>query len=135
MKLVFVDTAGWIALLDRNDPAHEETVEARSSRLRQGGLLVTSDYVSDETLTLCRRRLGLGTAERWWQAVDASARVRLELVSGPRLVRARTWFFGWRDKAFSFTDCTSFVIMNELGIREALTTDHHFTQAGFQRLP
>ena len=35
------------------------------------------------------------------------------------------------DKSYSFTDCTSFVVMRELGIREALTTDRHFVQAGF----
>jgi predicted nucleic acid-binding protein len=34
-------------------------------------------------------------------------------------------------KGLSFTDCTSFVVMRELKLREALTTDHHFAQAGF----
>jgi len=36
------------------------------------------------------------------------------------------------DKAWSLTDCLSFVIMNERGIAEALSTDHHFEQAGFR---
>ena len=36
---------------------------------------------------------------------------------------------GWM--ACAFTDCTSFVLMRELKLREALTTDRHFLQAGF----
>ena len=35
------------------------------------------------------------------------------------------------DKASSLTDCVSFVVMNQSGIREALTSDQHFIQAGY----
>jgi predicted nucleic acid-binding protein len=38
------------------------------------------------------------------------------------------------DKAWSLTDCISFVVMQEHGISEALTGDHHFEQAGFVAL-
>jgi predicted nucleic acid-binding protein len=36
-----------------------------------------------------------------------------------------------QDKAWSHTDCSSFCIMEELGISESLTYDKHFEQAGF----
>jgi len=39
-----------------------------------------------------------------------------------------------QDKDWSLVDCTSFVVMQQRGITEALTTDHHFEQAGFIRL-
>ena len=135
MKLFFVDTAGWMALVDERDPAHEGSREARDEWLRSGGVLVTSDYVVDETLTLLKIRLGLHVAWRWWEAVDSSQRLRLESVSAERASRARTWFFGWRDKGFSFTDCTSFALMRELRMRTALTSDRHFVQAGFDVAP
>lgn len=135
MKGLFVDTAGWLACADIADPAHVKAAAARDTWLQEGGLLVTTDYVADETLTLIRVRLGLATAEEWWQLVDSSPRLRWEYVSLARSDKARAFFFRYRDKEFSFTDCTSFVIMRELKLQEVLTTDHHFTQAGFLTLP
>jgi predicted nucleic acid-binding protein len=131
MRLLFVDTAGWMACADGSDPAHGKAVAVRDSWLEGGGLFVTSDYVADETLTLLRIRLGIDAAEAWWQQVDGSSRVRWEYVSLARADKARGLFFRYRDKDFSFTDCTSFILMRELKLREALTTDHHFLQAGF----
>ena len=135
MKGLFVDTAGWIACADAADPAHNEAAAARDSWLQAGGVLLTTDYVADETLTLLRVRLGLQRAEAWWQQVDGSPRLRWEYVSLARMDKARGLFFRYRDKEFSFTDCTSFVVMRELRLREALTTDHDFAQAGFITLP
>jgi len=135
MKVVFVDTAGWMATVDGADPRHAACGTARDDWLRQGGLLLSTDYVMDETLTLIRMRLGIDAAEQWWQLVEASPRVRWEAVDAERAEKARRWFFRWRDKSFSFTDCTSFVVMRELRIASALTTDRHFAQAGFDILP
>jgi predicted nucleic acid-binding protein len=39
-----------------------------------------------------------------------------------------------RDKDWSLVDCISFVVMKERGLKEALTTDRHFAQAGFRAL-
>ena len=135
MKTLFVDTAGWMACADAADPAHEAARAARDSALEQNTILVTTDYVADETLTLIRMRLGLRAAEKWWRQVEASTRLRWEWISVPRADRARSLFFHHRDKDFSFTDCTSFVVMRELKIRQALTTDAHFRQMGYQVLP
>lgn len=135
MKRLFVDTAGWMACADESDPAHHKTVAVRDAWLEGGGFFVTSDYVADETLTLLRVRLGIEAAEAWWRQVDDSSHVRWEYVSLARADKARGLFFRYRDKDFSFTDCTSFVLMRELKLREALTTDHHFVQAGFAIKP
>jgi len=58
-----------------------------------------------------------------------------EWINTERAEKARAWLFKWRDKSFSFTDCTSFTIMRELHIRKVLTGDRHFREAGFEILP
>ena len=135
MKFLFVDTAGWMACADGADPAHAAARAARDHWLEQNGHLLTTDYVIDETLTLLRMRLGLDAAENWWHTVAASSRVRKEAIHWERAERARGIFFRYRDKEFSFTDCTSFALMRELHLRKALTTDGHFRQAGFETIP
>jgi predicted nucleic acid-binding protein len=135
VKDLFVETSGWMALADAADPRHEECRDARDVWLLAGGRFVSTDFVLDETLTLIRVRLGLPAAMRWWDGVDSSSRVRWEWITPERAERARGWFFRWRDKDFSFTDCTSFAVMRELRLRDALTTDRHFAQAGFRMVP
>lgn len=39
------------------------------------------------------------------------------------------------DKDYSFTDCTSFALMQAEAIRNAFTFDHHFKQYGFSMQP
>jgi predicted nucleic acid-binding protein len=135
MRGIFVDTAGWVACADEADPAHKASVAGRDGWLESGGWLVTTDYITDETLTLLRLRLGLQAAEAWWRQVEGSSRLRWEVIDLPRADKARALFFRYRDKDFSFTDCTSFTVMRELKIREVLTTDHHFAQMGFLMKP
>ena len=135
MTSVFVDTAGWMACADAADPLHASAIAARDERLEAGDVLVTTDFVLDETLTLLRLRLGLDATERWWDQVDGSPRLKWERIDVDRIDKARALFFRYRDKTFSFTDCTSFVVMRELKIVRALTTDAHFRQMGFQVLP
>jgi uncharacterized protein len=135
VKRVFVDTAGWMMMADAGDPGHESAVNFRDRWLEEGGVLLSTDFVLDETLTLLRVRLGLDAAERWWELIDSSARVIWEWIDQERAEKARRWFFRWRDKSFSFTDCASFVVMKELRVHRALTSDYHFHQAEFEIVP
>jgi uncharacterized protein len=135
MKAVFVDTAGWMACADAADPAHRRASAARDAVLESGQAFVTTDHVVDETLTLIRFRLGLAASEAWWRQIDSSSRLRWERISVERFDKARALFLHFRDKDFSFTDCSSFVVMQELRLKQALTTDRHFRQMGFQVLP
>lgn len=135
MRQMFVDTAAWVAAADSRDTAGSAVRDARDQWLSSGGLLTTTDYVIDETLTTIRFRLGLDAAEAWWLQIDGSTRLRIESIDEPRRERARALFFRYRDKDFSFTDCCSFAVMRELRIRRALTLDHHFRQMRFEVVP
>ncbi len=48
-----------------------------------------------------------------------------------RFARTQALFVRYHDHKWSFTDCFSFVLMKELRLREAMTTDNHFLEAGF----
>ena len=126
MNAVFVDTGGWMACADRADPAHVACTAARDATLEGGRILITTDFVVDETLTLIRFRLGLAAANAWWQQIDGSPRLRWERVESDRFERARHLFFRYRDMDLSFNDCTSIAVMRELKLTTVITTDFHF---------
>jgi predicted nucleic acid-binding protein len=135
MKRIFVDTAGWMAMADAKDPEHRGSISYRDRALEDGAIMVTSNYIIDETLTLIKMRLGIGAAEKWWGIVSRSPRCQMEWITPQQAERSLTYFFRWKDQSFSFTDCTSFVLMKELSIQNALTTDSHFLTAGFVIYP
>ena len=135
MRPMFVDTAAWVSAADSADISGPLVRQIRDQWLSEGGILVTTDYVVDETLTTIRFRLGLDAAEAWWRQIEGSTRLRIESVGEARRERARSLFFRYRDKDVSFTDCCSFVVMRDLRIRRVLTLDHHFRQMGFEVVP
>jgi len=118
----------------RRDPAHFFARHVRDAAFEQGTALITTGYVVDETMTLARMRLGLTAAKSWWELLEGSSRLRWEWIGIERAARARKAFFRHRDKTYSFTDCTSLFVMQELKLNTVLTTDH-FQQMGFQVLP
>lgn len=135
MKQLFIDTAGWMAMADEADPLHKQSVRFRDQSLEQGVILVTSNYILDETLTLIRMRLGIEAAKRWWDLLSKSHRCRVEWMTPERVAHAIRLFFDWKDQPFSFTDCTSCILMRELVIENAMTIDRHFLTAGFKIHP
>jgi predicted nucleic acid-binding protein len=135
MNFLFVDTAGWMAMADRKDPLNAAAIAVRDQWLENAGILATSNYIVDETLTIIRMRIGLNAAKKWWAMVSKSPRCKMHWITPEREQMAIQWFFNWQDQSFSFTDCTSFVVMKEFGITKALTADNHFITAGFEILP
>lgn len=85
----------------------------------------------DETITLLLLRHSHEAAEDFLETIERTEAVRLEWIGPDRFRAAGALFRRHRDKEWSFTDCVSFTLMNELRIRDAFTTDHHFRQAGF----
>jgi len=68
------------------------------------------------------------------QELRASQVVRVEFLSPEVIEQAWVLFKRFEDKDFSFTDCTSFALMQKLRLREVLAFDGHFSQAGFVEL-
>jgi uncharacterized protein len=131
---VFADSAFLYALVDRRDSAHAPAVEALRKLVVAQRPVVTSDYVLAEALTLAKARAGSVAALRLLDRLEASDLVGMEWIGPHRFVSAKAFFRKHADRGFSFTDCTSFVVIREMALRDALTTDRHFVEAGFRVL-
>ncbi|MGE3726668.1 MAG: type II toxin-antitoxin system VapC family toxin [Candidatus Sericytochromatia bacterium] len=131
--MIFVDTGAWYALLDKDDQHHEA---AKQWYEHNQVLLVTSNYVVVETLNLTKVRLGSRIACQWDEAFLTESIAQLLWVNQEDHQRASHFFHKYADKGWSFTDCSSFVLMERLKINTAFAFDRHFEQyAGFTRVP
>lgn len=133
-KVVFLDTNGWLALLNAADALHQ-TADAVWKQLgQQGYSVVVTDWVVAETGNGLARTAG---RSRFAQAVErlrANSKARLLFVSEQILQRALALYEARPDKTRGLVDCAGFVIMQDEDIHEAFTNDRHFQQAGFQCL-
>lgn len=134
MKL-FVDSSGWIALFDKSDEYHLHAAQALRSLRNQSILLLTSDYILDETLTHLLYAIGRHVALRFGQWALTTNHVEIARVDEEIWGSAWTMFQAYDDKKWAFTDCTSFVLMQRYNLWRAFTFDHHFAQMGFQLWP
>jgi uncharacterized protein len=132
MNPLFADASYFVAMLSSSDAAH---TEAEQWSHADGLRAVTTEFVLIEVANIFRdaiRRRSfrelldeLGSVESQFEVIPAST----------ELFRAGADLYLQRpDKEWSLTDCISFVVMEERGLTEALTTDHHFKQAGFRAL-
>jgi predicted nucleic acid-binding protein len=131
---VFLDTSGLYALIDRKDAHHRPARQAATRFASQGRRLIVTDYVVDEAVTLAKVRGGVRVALRILDLVEQSAGIRIEWIDAARFAAAAAFFRTHDDHAYSFTDCASFIVMRDLRLRQVLTTDRHFLQAGFDAL-
>lgn len=127
--MIFVDTGAWFAVAVRNDPDHAAAMAWLEGNREP---LLTTDYILAETATLLRMRDKTPRGHRLAVRV-ATSLLRgqagvLEKVTENDLERALGVFHRYRDHLFSFVDCTSFVIMERLGIRQAFAFDRHFDE-------
>lgn len=130
----FVDTSGFYALLVKKERAHKRARQILRETARRKRSFVTTDYVLDETATLLKaRRIGHLVADLFG-IVFASTACKVEWMDPERFEQTREFFVKHEDQDWSFTDCFSFCVMHELRLGDALTTDRHFRQAGFNPL-
>jgi predicted nucleic acid-binding protein len=131
---VFVDSSGLYALADHRDPARAAVVQSVAKLAKSGIELILTDYIVDESCTLAKARAGGYGALRLLEIIDRSEAFRMLWIGKDRFEAAKSLFHKHADHGYSFTDCTSFVLMRELRIRDVLTTDRHFVEAGFRPL-
>jgi len=125
--MIFVDTGAWFAAFVPNDPDHGA---ADAWLARNTEPLTTTDYVLDELLTLLKRRGEFERSLRLGQSILDCEIAQLEWITPADVEAAWGVFRRFRDKGWSFTDCTSRVVIDRLSIPTAFALDQHFRQFG-----
>jgi len=125
----FVDTSFWVALGLRRDDRSEHARTLWSATPRTG--LLTTNHVVGETWTFLRRRAGHQSALRFIDLIEQSRRVSIVHVPAAAEAEAMAWLHRHDERSYSFVDATSFAVMRQNRITEALAFDGDFSAAGF----
>ena len=125
--MIFVDTVAWCAVLIPSDPYHLQVAQFLKTAKPD---VLTTDYVIDETLTFLRGRQLFGTAVEMGRRFFDLNQVRIEYIGAKDIRRAWELFRSQPQRAWSFTDCTSKVVIERFHIKQALTFDQDFREFG-----
>jgi predicted nucleic acid-binding protein len=124
---ILVDTSAVFALLDRGDANHAGARATMERLRRRRTEPILTNFIVAESHALALSRLGADIARRWLLGNVWS----IERVSEDDEVRATAIIARYTDKTFSYTDATSFAVMERLGLKTAFAFDPHFGQYGF----
>jgi len=131
MTPIFADTFYFLAILNVRDAAHEMAVGASTT---QDARLVTTSWVLTELADGLSRSSRRAAFRHLLDDLSSDPNSTVIPPSRELFDKGAQLYDARPDKQWSLTDCISFVVMQEHGITEALTGDHHFEQAGFVAL-
>lgn len=125
--MIFVDTGAWFASVMPSDRDHTVAAHWLNQNKSQ---LVTTDYVIDKTLTLLKARGQYGRVMALGEQFFRGALAEIYYLTESDILLAWQVFKQFSDKEWSFTDCTSKVVMEKLQVAQVFAFDHHFHQFG-----
>jgi uncharacterized protein len=130
MKPTFADTSFYIALV-RPDDENQRTLEFD----RQfSGQYLTSEFVFIELGNWLADPHNRSVFLEICRVLRSDSRTIILPATSEWVARGLTLYTQRLDKSWSYTDCISFEMMREHESMDALSADHHFTQAGFRAL-
>jgi predicted nucleic acid-binding protein len=136
MTKLFVDTSGWANLIDISQPYHDLAVQIYHDRRSQKHKIITTNYIICELVALLSSplRIPRNKVIAFIQSLKKSPYIHIIHID--EMMDAKAWelLTQREDKEWSLVDCSSFIIMKQRRISEALTNDHHFEQAGLIKL-
>ena len=139
MEIVLVDTSFLFAYYNSEDKHHDSARNYLDNVVKPQthplGFLLT-DYIFDELITLILIRTKNKTQAIFTgNSILNSQTLKLIYLKEETISKAWTKFCGYLDKQWSFTDCTSYILMRDAGIMKGISFDEHFRQFGFIVLP
>jgi len=134
MNKVFIDTAAWLALVNKNDEFHKKAKEVRENLLKEKVNFVTTNQIIIEVANTLSKSRFKKAVVKLTESIKKSKNINVIFIDEEIYTQAWERYKNRDDKEWSFTDCISFIIMEDEEIQRAFTTDHHFEQAGFTKL-
>jgi len=134
MTRVFADAGYWIALLNPRDALHEKARQASASLGRTR--IITSEVVLAEVLNAFASKgdlLRMATCVLV-DRIRSNPNAETVPMTSSAFRQALELYRSRADKTWGLTDCTSFLIMEQKGVTDALSADRDFQQAGFKAL-
>ncbi len=126
----FLDTAYVLALLNPKDIYHKQAKAVLPLMQSAREIWITEAVLIEIGNALSRSNRNAAAA--FINSCYITQNVRVVSIDTSLLKRALDFYNNRGDKEWGLTDCISFVVMDDQGLKEALTTDEHFQQAGFQ---
>lgn len=136
MNSLFADTSGWGCLADSNQKHHALAAMIYRKARQHQRLVITTNYILAELVALMHSPLHLPRSAMIAFLDGIKSSPYVDVIHVDQALDEKAWELMKQrpDKDWSLVDCASFVLMQQYGITEALTTDRHFEQAGFVRL-
>ncbi len=131
MKTIFADAFYFVGLLNRADQHHARIVSA-ARQLRDD--LLTTEWVLAELADALAESNSRSRVPQFIHTLEQDPKVRIIRAGADLFQRGLRRYEDRPDKEWSLTDCISFVVMEDEKVRDALTGDQHFEQAGFTAL-
>ena len=133
--MIFIDTGAFLARYLSNDQYHDQSNEMWDAIRRRREACITTNFVLNEFFTLLGRRAGNTFAADRALNIYASRVVKIMRPDRKAEVKAIDAFEKYADQKVSFTDCISFILMKQEGIKRAFSFDFHFRLAGYELVP
>lgn len=134
IRSIFADTGYFIALLSPVDSLHSRAMKLAKTLATKRTAIVTTEAVLIETLDGFARYDYRSVAATLVKEFENDPDVEVVPTTTARFKLAHALYSDRADKTWGMTDCISFVVMREKKIKQALTADRHFIQAGFEAL-
>jgi predicted nucleic acid-binding protein len=131
---LFLDASYVIALAVPPDQHHAQALDIRSRIQSENTRLITTLAVALEIGNALSRQKYRTAASGLLEALSNDNRIEVVPVGDDLYGKGVELYSSRSDKDWSLTDCISFLVMQDRGLTDALTTDRHFEQAGFRAL-
>ena len=130
---VFVDTSGFLAILDADDTNHLKAKKEWNNIISTGANLFCNNYILVETFALIQYRLGMKAVRVLEE--DILPLVHIEWIKEDTHKAGMSAFLSASKRKLSLVDCVSFETMRDLGLKVAFGFDSHFRDQGFECIP